>query len=66
MTTDVKPGQIWADNDKRSHGRTIKVLEVDETHALVQSPTGLGRKTKIRLSRFRPDSTGYRLLKAER
>jgi len=66
MTTDVKPGQVWADNDKRSRGRQVKILEVYETHALVQSPSGMGRVTKIRLDRFRPNSTGYRLLTPER
>ena len=30
MTDQIKvePGQVWADNDKRSKGRLIKVLEV--------------------------------------
>ena len=62
----VQPGQVWADNDWRSAGRQIQVLEVDATHATVQSPSGLGRKTRIRLNRFRPTSTGYRLLKDAR
>lgn len=59
---NVKVGQIWADNDKRLNGRRIKVLEVGDTHATVASPTGIGPHTKIRLTRFRPISTGYRLL----
>jgi hypothetical protein len=60
--SEVRPGQVWADNDWRAHGRTVLVLAVDETHATVQSPSGRGRKTRIRLDRFRPTSTGYRLV----
>jgi hypothetical protein len=68
----VKVGQIWADNDKRSRGRKVKVLEVhtemaDGTpfknpYAIVQPPFGNGRKTTIRLDRFRPNATGYTLV----
>lgn len=57
----VKVGQVWADNDWRSKGRMVRVLAVDETHATVQDRLGMGRKTRIRLDRFRPTSTGYRL-----
>ena len=57
----VRPGQIWADNDKRSAGRRVTVTSVGQTHALVE--TSLGRQTLIRLDRFRPTSTGYRLVK---
>ncbi|GAA3217920.1 hypothetical protein ACFP63_08835 [Oerskovia jenensis] len=57
----VRPGQIWADNDKRSAGRRVTVLSVGQTHALVE--TSLLRRTSIRLDRFRPTSTGYRLVK---
>lgn len=56
-TPTVRAGQVWADNDKRSRGRRVNV---DEHHALVQSSTGT--RTRIRLDRFRPNSTGYRLL----
>ena len=56
----VEVGQVWEDNDPRSAGRRLRVLAVDATHAIVQSPTGLGRKTRIRLDRFRATSTGYR------
>jgi hypothetical protein len=66
----VRPGQIWADNDKRSEGRHIRVLEVDDTHATVVQVDIRGmvdsrtrqRQTRIRLDRFRPTSTGYRLV----
>lgn len=55
----VKVGQVWADNDKRSRGRRVTVLEVGDEKALVT--TGV-TKTWIRLTRFRPNSTGYRLV----
>ena len=57
----VRVGQIWRDNDKRSRGRRLQVLLVDEEAALcaVVLPSGLGRRTTIKLSRFRPNSTGY-------
>lgn len=79
-TPDVRPGQIWADNDKRSSGRTIRVDEI------IGSPQGdrvavctiltnrdaadpndwgtdmRGRKVRIKVRRFRPTSTGYRLI----
>lgn len=59
---NIEPGQVWEDCDWRSAGRKVRVLAVDATHATVQSPTGRGRKTRIRLDRFRPTSTGYRLV----
>ncbi|GAA3750285.1 DUF6354 family protein [Micromonospora maritima] len=68
----VRVGQIWADNDKRSEGRLVKVTAVDSTHADViavdahgePSPSILrARRTRIRLNRFRPTSTGYRLVR---
>jgi hypothetical protein len=68
-TPTVRPGQIWADNDKRSSGRKVRVLHVGETHATVQEefPEGTAgrrkpRQSRIRLDRFRPTSTGYRLV----
>src|SRR5258706_10107741 len=66
VSVDVRPGQIWESCDKRDHGRRVKVKEVvrdgDTLYAVVQSPTGYGRKSRIRLDRFRPNSTGYRLV----
>jgi len=64
---EVRVGQIWADNDKRSRGRKVRVVEVGETHATVEEVvtgwTGRPpRRTRIRLDRFRPTSTGYRLV----
>ncbi|GAA1977228.1 hypothetical protein [Kitasatospora viridis] len=72
MTT-VKPGQIWADNDKRFPGRHLRVEEIDATHATVRpvtltpqgavAPFAGRRPTRIRLDRFVPTSTGYRLVR---
>src|SRR6478609_1153081 len=72
---DVRPGQVWADNDWRSEGRTVMVLEVDERdgkdpHAIVEVltpakgglPIKKPRKTRIAVRRFVPNSTGYRLI----
>lgn len=74
MSTEVKRGQVWADNDRRSNGRTVRVLRVDETHAVVTVLTArksappaerqraVGAERRIRLDRFKPTSTGYRLI----
>ena len=79
----VRPGQIWADNDYRAKGRTVRVDSTDATHAdctvltdrtaaTYRHPSGyvhqlgsvatVGKKTRIALRRFRPTSTGYRLV----
>jgi hypothetical protein len=67
----VKPGQIWADNDKRSAGRQVRVVEVGNTYATVEAyipPAAQHlhskppRRSRILLTRFRPTSTGYRLV----
>lgn len=67
--TEVKPGQIWADNDWRSKGRTVRVLEVGAVRVDVEVLTAVGgevlakpRRVRIRRDRFKPTSTGYRLL----
>jgi hypothetical protein len=69
--SDVKPGQIWQDNDKRCHGRQVRIVEIYGTHAVVElhRSRGVGddhakpgRRTRIRLDRFRPTATGYVLV----
>lgn len=81
---EVKVGQVWADNDKRSAGRHVLVVEIlpaipAEPHRLavparakvvlctadgtVIRVNGKDTRTKIRLDRFRPTSTGYRLVR---
>jgi hypothetical protein len=62
----VKPGQIWQDNDSRyrrdTEIRKVEVLEVGETHATCKNYPS-GKITKIQLKRFKPNNTGYRLIK---
>jgi hypothetical protein len=76
----VKVGQVWADNDWRNEGRTLRVESVDETHATCTVLTNStaaqerldrgqswdidtrGKSRRILLRRFRPTSTGYRLV----
>jgi len=79
--TEVRVGQIWADNDWRAEGRTLRVDKVDRDYAyctVLTNPTKAqarldagnrsdvrdmrGKPTRIRLDRFRPTSTGYRLV----
>ncbi|GGK61681.1 hypothetical protein Sme01_03500 [Sphaerisporangium melleum] len=69
--TSVRVGQVWGDNDPRSTGRKVRVVEVDDTHATVEAYIHPGarhlhskppRRSRIRLDRFRPTATGYRLL----
>jgi hypothetical protein len=73
---DIQPGQVWADNDPRSHGRQVRIVALDATHATVELVTPRqvatlsgqtttaqpGRRSRISLSRFRATSTGYRLV----
>jgi hypothetical protein len=88
-TPNVRPGQIWADNDPRAAGRTLRVESVyyshskdkhvalctiltnrDDTQAEIDHPTTSwyrpsdrrGTQTVIVVDRFRPTSTGYRLI----
>lgn len=83
MTTteqpDVRPTQIWADNDARSEGRTLRVDTIEDVRycggashltaictVLTPAnayPTGrAGHQVRIRVSRMKPTSTGYRLV----
>lgn len=75
-TIEVKPGQVWADNDWRSAGRTLEVEEVWQakyskhryaTCKVLTARDGanassVGKRVRIRLDRFKPTSTGYRLV----
>lgn len=86
MTTiesHVRPGQVWADNDARNEGRTLRVDKLGHrwhtlggVYGAVQYaictvltppdsyPQGrVGKQVTIRVSRMRPTSTGYRLVK---
>lgn len=72
-TPDVRPGQVWADNDPRLRAeKAVRHVTVQEVvtelqgtrlaipYAIVRSESG--RRSTIRLSRFRPTSSGYRLV----
>lgn len=60
---EVKVGQVWMDNDPRhNYKRLLKVLAIENGKAIVQHPRGLGSKTRIRLDRFKPTTTGYKLV----
>ena len=85
--TEVKPGQIWADNDWRSAGRTLRVERIEGDKAVcviltnadkaqknidqAQGKPGYyadfkdtrGKTTRLSVSRMRPTSTGYRLIR---
>lgn len=65
----VVVGQVWADNDWRSLGRTVRILEIDVSRVTVEVLTERGgekpskrRRTRILINRLRPNSTGYRLV----
>lgn len=55
----VKVGQTWQDNDKRGPRRTGIVVLIEETHARVDWGPSI---TRVKLTRFKPTSTGYRLI----
>lgn len=63
----VVPGQIWESCDPRDRGpdgrklRRILVLKVDKARANCQVVGG-SRCSYIKLTRFRPTSTGYRFV----
>lgn len=65
----VEIGQIWADNDWRARGRTVRIVEIVGKHVYVETVTGVGGKPapkrkpqRILLHRLRPNSTGYRFV----
>jgi len=71
---EVKVGQVWADNDPRSDGRTVKVIAVNQTKAVCEVLTDgantrrsqVGRITRIGLHRFKDTASGYKLVKKTR
>jgi len=63
----VKVGQIWQDYDSRFRKQTPvlkKIISLTETHAFVHGIRNniVISKSYIRLDRFKPNSTGYKLL----
>ncbi|WP_206004870.1 hypothetical protein [Rhodococcus pseudokoreensis] len=67
----LRVGQVWGDNDPRVKGRTVKVEAIEGEKALCRvlaapfdSPESrTGHATRISVRRFRPTSTGYRLIR---
>lgn len=74
----VKEGQVWADNDPRAKGRTMEVKRIEPPNAICVILTNrdgwdkeknytpksmVGREIKIKLRRFRPIQSGYKLIK---
>ena len=69
----VAPGQVWVDNDPRTHlhgRRFVEVLSVDGTHATVRGyrthitaarkiKKVYSKTTRIRLDRFKSTTNGY-------
>lgn len=77
MTTlpDVQVGQVWEDCDwrQRQKPRRVRVVAVPPALDTYPNPRELGivvenvatgKKSTIRLRRFKPNSTGYRLIEA--
>ncbi|GIG57099.1 hypothetical protein Lfu02_14710 [Longispora fulva] len=76
-TIEVRVGQVWADNDPRSAGRTVRVDHLMHGMAICTVLTNAtnpqfdgegrrdsrGRRTRIALERFRPTASGYVLLR---
>lgn len=68
----VEVGQVWADLDKRSHKRRLLVRELKGAAPMVicevirrtdgKAPKATPRMVAIRADRFRPGSTGYKLV----
>jgi hypothetical protein len=59
----VKVGQVWQDRDWRMSGRKIRVERTDEKYAYCSAASySSGRTIRIRLDRFKANSTGYDLI----
>jgi len=59
----VRVGQVWRDNDPRmQYQRDLTVLSIKGKYATCR--VGLrGKTTRVRLDRFKPTMTGYKLVK---
>lgn len=69
--TEIHVDQVWADNDSRSEGRTLRVvaIESDSRRAVCTVLTDRGGETparsrtvRISVDRLHPTTTGYRLV----
>ena len=69
---NVNVGEVWAENDRRSVGRTFRVDSLDQDYVFVTvltvavnaSDIGIGASKRILRRRFRPVASGYRLMGA--
>lgn len=59
---EVEVGQVWSDNDhrQRSNPRKGTIVSVGPDSAKIKWDTG--KSSTIKLARFRPNSTGYKLV----
>ena len=70
MNAPVKPkiGQVWQDNDPRFRSgppRLLTIVEIDRfgyATCQVENRKGKLRRTFIRLDRFKPTGSGYKLV----
>ena len=67
--TSVQVGQVWQDNDRRHGTRYLRIDAIDQDRAVCvawyDEAGAKSRVVRIRLDRFKPTSTGYRLLPEE-
>jgi hypothetical protein len=61
----VKVGQVWEDMDWRIKGRRLRVYSVGDDYARVEN-VETGKRTRIKVKRLKPGSTGYRLVEDPR
>jgi desulfoferrodoxin (superoxide reductase-like protein) len=59
---EVRVGQIWRDNDKRNYTRWVEVVSIEGEKATVIN-LETRKQTRISLKRFKPNATGYVLVK---
>jgi hypothetical protein len=74
--TTIRVGQVWADNDPRCAGRTLRVVAIVRSYERkiqCEVLTGAGgkplaksREVTIKADRFWPNATGYRLIEEPR
>jgi len=68
---NVKVGQVWQDWDGRFRNQTPvykKILKVDDNFAYCEGIRNgiVISKTRISLKRFKPNSTGYKLVEIKK
>lgn len=59
----VKPGQIWENCDPRNKGAYFQILSVREDMGYAVTHKHNGMLGKVKLTRFRPMTNGYKLIK---